>query len=624
MKNHISRRDFINGAAVVIGAGLMPACGRPSLSQGSGQKGAPPPSSMSGSTPAALAHAHALRDGQKFDVKSLPVDETYDLIVIGSGISGLSAAHYYRKRNAGGRVLILDNHDDFGGHARRCELQVGKRTLLTYGGSESIQSPHVEWSDRALGMLSELGIDLKRFETAFDRNLYPSLGLSRGLLFTHEAFGVNKLVTGDPMRMVADDIPKDKLNARTPEEFIADFPLPPRSAAELLALYTSKRDVLAGQSVEQKQALLASISYRTYIQKYWGLDDAAANAFQKRSSDFFAIGIDAVPAADAMTIGYPGFQGLGLPKDEKAEKEMAEPYIYHFPDGNASIARMLVRRLIPAVAPGSSMEDVVSAHFDYNKLDLADAPTRLRLSSTAVYVANIAGGKVDVGYMNNGQLRRVQARQVVHAGYNMMLPYMMPELDKVQFDALHQTVKAPMVYAKVALRDWKAWANVGVHEVTNPMGFFSRIKLDYPVSMGSYKFAKSPDEPICVHMVYTPSPSGAPDQRAAWRAGRQALFAMQYQEFEDKITDELSRILAPGGFEAQRDIAAITLYRWGHGYAYGFNSLYDKPSEPEIPELARKRVGNVAIANSDAAWSAYANAAIDQAARAIDELADAV
>ena len=169
-----------------------------------------------------------------------------------------------------------------------------------------------------------------------------------------------------------------------------------------------------------------------------------------------------------------------------------------------------------------------------------------------------------------------------------------------------------------------AWANVGVHEVTNPMGFFSRIKLDYPVSMGGYKFAQSPNDPICVHMVYTPAPANSPDQRAAWRAGRQALFAMDYQQFEDRVFDELTRILGPGGFDAERDIAAITLYRWGHGYAYSFNSLYDKPSEPEVTEQARKRVGNVAIANSDAAWSAYAHAAIDQAARAVDELSDAV
>jgi spermidine dehydrogenase len=617
MNDGISRRDFLNGVALLVGAGMMPACGRPHSPAGT-------PSSSDkflGSTPAALADAHALRDGAKFDLRPLPIDETVDLVVIGSGISGLSAAHAFRKRNPNARILILDNHDDFGGHARRCEMRVDGRLLLTYGGSESIQSPHVVWSEGALGLLTELGVDLKRFETAFDRGLYPGLGLSRGLLFNRENFGVDKLVTGDPMRMVADDIPADKLNARTPADFVAQFPLPGASREKLVALYTSPRDVLAGKTLEQKQALLQSTSYRDFLTKHWGLDEAGANVFQRRSCDFFAAGIDGVPAWDAGLIGYPGFQGLGLPKDEEAQKEMDEPYIHHFPDGNASIARLLVRRLMPAVAPGNTMEDVVGAHFDYDKLDVNGAPTRLRLKSTAVKVANIPGGLVDIGYMHAGKLRRVQAKNAIHAGYNMMLPYMMPELAKPQFDALHAGVKAPLVYAKIAVRNWEPWAKLGLHEATNPMGFFSRIKLDYPVSLGDYKFAKSPKEPTCIHMVHTPTPSGMPDQRTAWRAGRGILFGTTYEQFEEKIFDELKRLLGPGGFEPKRDIAAISLYRWGHGYAYGFNSLYDKPQQPEVPVIAHQRVGRVAIANSDAGWSAYANSAMDQAARAVDELA---
>jgi spermidine dehydrogenase len=576
---------------------------------------------MLGSTPSSFLSAHALRDGQRFDVSALPIDETFDLIVIGAGLSGLAAAHYYRKHKPVTHCLILDNHDDFGGHARRCELHVDGKLLLSYGGSESIQSPQLSWSQAALGLLAELGVDLQRFETAFDRGLYPGLGLSRGVLFTREAFGVDKLVTGDPMRMVADDIAADKLHARTHAEFIAQFPLPTAARAALLELQTSTRDVLAGRTPKQKRALLAAISYRDFIRKHWGLDEAAANVFQKRSSDFFAIGIDAVPALDACAAGYPGFQGLGLPRDERAQREMDTPYIYHFPDGNASIARLLVRRLIPAVAPGNTMEDVVSAPFDYDKLDIAGTPTRLRLSSTAVFMANIAGGRVDVGYVRAGELRRVQARHVIHAGYSSMLPYMMPELGKKQHDALHQAVKAPLVYAKVALRNWQAWVKAGVHEVTNPMGFYSRIKLDYPVSLGEYRFAKTPRDPICVHMVHTPTPGNTgSDQRAAWRAGRTQLLAMPYQQFEDKIFDELTRILGSFGFEARRDIAAISVYRWGHGYAYGANSLYDKLQQPELAQLARRRVASIAIANSDAAWAAYAHAAIDQAARAVAEL----
>jgi spermidine dehydrogenase len=160
-----------------------------------------------------------------------------------------------------------------------------------------------------------------------------------------------------------------------------------------------------------------------------------------------------------------------------------------------------------------------------------------------------------------------------------------------------------------------------VHEVTNPMGFFSRIKLDYPVSIGAYRCARSPREPIGLHLVHVPTPCGTGlDQRTAWRVGRTTLYQLTYADFERKIHDELTRILGATGFDATRDIAAIHVYRWGHGYAYHFNSLYDGPRELEAASQARQRAGDVAIANSDAAWAAFAPSAIDEAARAVAEL----
>ncbi|HEY5807018.1 MAG TPA: NAD(P)-binding protein [Povalibacter sp.] len=612
----ITRRDFLNGVALAIGVGLTPA----SLLRADAVY---PPGigGMRGSTDTSFQIAHALRDGQTFDVRSLPVEDTVDLLVVGAGISGLAAAHYFRRDHRNARILILDNHDDFGGHARRCEMQVDGRLILGYGGSEAIQSPAHLWSDGALELLKDLGVRLQRFETAFDRTLYPGLGLSRGILFTKESFGTDRLVTGDPTRMVADDIPVDRLNARSPAAFIADFPLSARAREGLVALYSQPRDVLPDKSAQEKADFLATISYREFLLKHWGLDDAAANTFQKRSHDFFATGIDGVPALDAAGTGYPGFSGLGLPVDPEAQAEMDEPYIYHFPDGNASIARLLVRRLIPGCAPGSTMEDIVTAPFDYSKLDVAGTKTRLRLNSPVTTVVSAPGGKVDVGYVHGGVLRRVQARNVIHAGYNMMLPYMMKELQTPQREALSACVKAPLVYVKVAVRNWEPWVKAGVHEVTNPMGFFSRIKLDYPVSLGTYQFPKSPRQPIGLHLVHVPTPGNTGlDQRAVWRAGRVALQKIPFDQFERNVADELTRILGSSGFDARRDIAAISAYRWGHGYAYGFNSLFDKEQEPEICEVAHQRVGHVTIANSDAAWSAYAHAAIDEAARAVGDL----
>ncbi len=610
----ITRRDFLNGVALTIGGGLTPR----TWAHAAARTYPPALTGLRGSTDNSYAVAHALRDGRRFDLGKVPIEGEVDLAIVGAGVSGLAAAHFARKRSSTSRILILDNHDDFGGHARRCEMRVGHRLLLSYGGSESIQSPGALWSETALGLLRELRVDLRRFDTAFHRTLYPDLGLSRGLLFTREAFGTDKLVAGDPTPMIADDIPPGRLNAKSPQAFIRDFPLDERARERLVALYTEPRDVLRGKSIEHKMAALSAMSYREYLLRHWGLTQKAADTFQKRSHDFFAVGIDLLPALEAAATGYPGFDGLGLPTHPQDAAKLEDPYIHHFPDGNASIARLLVRALIPGVAPGDSMDDIVMAPFDYSRLDQHGSSTRLRLDSTVVALANRDRG-VDVGYVHGGELKRVRARQVVYAGYAAMLPYVLEDLAPPQRSALSGGVKAPLVYVKLAVRQWRSWIDAGVHEVTNAMGFYSRIKLDYPVSLGDYRFARTPDDATVLHLVHSPVPNDATDQRSAWRTGRAALHETTFADFEARAFDELGRILGKS-FHAQRDVAAVTVYRWAHGYAYGFNSLFDKESTTPVPSVARQPVGRVTIANSDAAMSAYAHAAIDEAARAVSEM----
>jgi spermidine dehydrogenase len=614
--NDISRRDFLNGFALTVVASATPAS---LLAQATSPPYPPALAGWRGSTPDSYGVAHALRDGKRFDIRRMPVEEHYDLVVVGAGIGGLAAAHFFRKARPQARILILDNHDDFGGHARRNEFDFDGRQLLSYGGSESIQSPKSEWSPEALGLLRDVNVDVDRFETAFHRTLYPDLGLSRAVFFNREAFGEDTLVRGDPMRMVADDIPPTRMNARSFADFIADFPIPENQKPKLVALFTQHRDVLPGQSVKQKQATLAGISYRHFIQHYWQLDDAAANSFQGRSHDFFAAGIDGLPAYDAMQVGYPGFQGLSLPPE--SSPELDDPYIHHFPDGNASIARLLTRSLVPGVAPGTGMEDIVTARFDYTRLDQPDAAIRLRLRSTVVMLTNDGRKKVDVGYVHGSSLHRVQASHVIHSGYATMLPHICPDLGAAQKSALSGAVRSPFVYVKVLVRNWHPWVRQGVHEVTNPMGFFSRLKLDYPVSLGDYRFPSRPEEPMLLHLVHVPTVpmSTGLDQRSAWKAARMQLYTRTFGDFEDRVRDELTRMFGDGGFDTARDIRAITVNRWGHAYAYGFNSIYDKDEEFGQQLLARRRIGRISVAGTDAARSAYAHAAIDQAHRAVSE-----
>jgi spermidine dehydrogenase len=610
----ITRRDFLDGVALTIAAGLTPAA------QLSAQPLRYPPAltGLRGQHKGSFEVAHEVgREGKRYRVDDLAVKETYDLIVVGGGISGLAAAWFYRKAHGDdAHILVLDNHDDFGGHAKRNEFTLGTRRIIGYGGSQSLQSPKTLWSDAAKGLLSDLSIDIARFNTAFERGLYASLGLARGLFFARETFGRDVLVTGDAMSL--DSLDKRPPNAKPVQDLVADFPISETGKKQLLALYDPSRDPLPGKSNDEKLKIIKTTSYRDYLIKIWGCGEEVANCFQGRPLGFFGLGADAVAAAELRTFGYPGFAALKLPVD--IHPEYLEPYIYHFPDGNASLARMLVRALIPDVAPGHTMEDVVLAPFNYDRLDRAGQNVRIRLDSTCVDVRHTKD-RVSVGYVRGGALHRVAARHVVLACFHMMIPHIVPELPEKQREALALNVKTPLVYTNVLVRDWQPWVKLKVFDISAPMSFHNHVALDFPVSLGGYTHPRDPTEPMVLHMVHVPGqPNEGLDARAQFRAGRAKLYDMTFAEFEERIRSDLDRMLGPGGFESGRDIAAITVNRWPHGYGYVANSLFDGEDYEEMAVLARKPYRRVAIANSDAGGDAYAHLAIDQAARAVREL----
>jgi spermidine dehydrogenase len=613
----ITRRDFINGAALTIAAGLTPAA------QIAAQPARYPPllQGLRGQHAGSFEAAHAFaRSRTAFSVADRPAEERYDLVVVGGGISGLAAAWFYRRAHGPqARILILDNHDDFGGHAKRNEFMLDGRLIIGYGGSQSIDSPNAWWSDIGKDLLRELGVDVGRFETAFEQTLYSSLGLSRGVFFAREAFGRDRLVAGDALIMPRSERSRQLANARPLDDFVAQCPISETGKTQLLALYSDARDPLEGRSVDEKIQLLKSTSYRDYLIKICGCNEEVANCFQGRTYGFFGLGCDAVPAADTRAHGYPGFGGLKLPA--AGGSGGGEPYIYHFPDGNASLARLMVRGLVPGIAPGATMDDIVLAPFDYARLDNPDSNVRIRLDATCIDVRN-ADGHVLVGYVRDGVLHRVAARHAVLACFHMMIPHLMPDLPVEQREALAQNIKTPIVYTNVLVRNWRAWLALKVHAISAPMSFHSSVSLDFPVSLGGYRHPRDPDEPMCLHLVHV---AGAPNQgltaRQQFKAGQAKLLQMPFSEFEARIRDDLDRMLGPGGFASGRDIAAITVNRWPHGYGYVENSLYDGADYAKTIERARQTVGRVAIANSDAGGDAYAHLAIDQAARAVRELA---
>jgi len=203
----------------------------------------------------------------------------------------------------------------------------------------------------------------------------------------------------------------------------------------------------------------------------------------------------------------------------------------------------------------------------------------------------------------------------------MMIPHLMPELPAPQREALAQNVKTPIVYTNVVMRNWRPWEALKIHSIAAPMSFHSSVALDFPVSLGGYRHPGDPSEPMCLHLVHV---AGEPNRgltaREQFRIGQRKLLEMTFADFEAKIHDELGRMLGPGGFVPDRDIAAITVNRWPHGYGYVENSLFDPENYGDTLLRARQKMGRVAIANSDAGGDAYAHLAIDQAARAVSEL----
>lgn len=600
----ITRRDFLNGSALAIASGLLPW---QQLYATTGERVYPPAlTGLRGSHPGSFEVAHQLGWEKKvFTTEQLPLREEYDLVVVGAGISGLAAAWFYREQHPEARILLLDNHDDFGGHAKRNEFHVGGRQLLGYGGSESLDSPKANFSPPVHRLLQALGVKLQRFEQAYQQHY---AALDSAVFFDRETFGRDQLAVGVP----------ESASAAAWAALIEQFPLPESDRHALLALHSSAEDYLGDLPAAQREGYLAGLSYRDYLKRHVHLSEAAIAYFQQLSSDEFGYRIDFLPAYDAYAAGYPGFAGLGL---EEADDSEEEPYIYHFPDGNAGVARLLVRALIPSVAPGQGMEDVVLAPFDYAQLDRPAHNVRLRLSSTAVSVQNHAKG-VDVGYSQHGQLYRVRARQCVLACYNMLIPYILRDLPEAQAQALSQNVKLPMVYANVVIRNWHSWVKLGIQDVYAPGMPFCIMKLDYPVDLGGYQAPREPNEPICLHLVQVPhADQVATDLRSQARAARMQLYTRSFADYEAQLRDQLQRVLGAGGFEHQRDVLAITVNRWPHGYAYYSNSLFDGPDGgAAIMRLARQPVGNVAIANADAGWDPYLHTAVEQAWRAVQEL----
>jgi spermidine dehydrogenase len=586
MDRRIDRRDFLNGVAIGVGslyaarhaAPLQAAAGFQAVAaQGDGYP--PRRIGLRGQYPEAIQSFAAIESGTYAQYPGIDVDtnESYDLVIVGGGLSGLSAAYFWQRAlGANQRVLILDNHDDFGGHAKRNEFVYDGRTFLSFGGTMSIATPY-PYSYMAKRLVEDLGIDVTRNGEVTSRELFDTYDLGPSTFFDKEHFGEDRLVVG---------------TGRIPwDQFFAKAPLSEAARKDLIRLYGDNPDYMAGMSLEQKMTKLAKISYQDFLLKHARMSPDALPYFLGQGGRNNKR-VDTTPALEAARRGSVGFDGLGLPKEEQFRQGS---YTFHFPDGNASIARLLVSRLVPKAIPG---------RHDMNTIGAAEKAENVR-----------------VAYLRDGRMHQVRGANVILACYNAMIPKLLPELPDKQRQALAYSVKVPMLYTNVLIRRWTAFKQLGVASISSPGLYHPSASLDPGTTVGGYRGMTTPDEPIVVHMVRNPNSPGLP-RKEQNRVGQHELRSMTFHDFELAIRRQFARMLAGTGFDPATDIVGMAVNRWPDGYSYTYDTLADPdvPPEERPHVIGRQRFGRVTIANSDAGAAAFTNQAFDEAHRAVQEI----
>jgi len=627
--SEITRRDFINGTLMVAGSSMLPfdANGQAAMAALEPSYYPPARTGLRGNHPGSYEHAHSRAlDGRSDWGPTTLLPEIYDLVVVGGGLSGLAAAYFYQQEHGRDKkVLILDNHDDFGGHAKRNEHTIDGVLRLGEGGSESFESPR-EFSETVLNLLGDLGVDMHRFETAYDADFFKRHGLGAATYFNKRTFGEDKVVM-HPFCDYPGFVEGLLRPTLSYEEAVQQTPLSENGKEQLLrALKGGQHDLKLPK--EELPEYVRTHSYFDYLENTLGIDDPGVLKMARHTAmDYGEGGTDVMSISEALASGPLGSDPYAAWKDAMEEGDYQEyvkkdgdtynvkyPFIEHFPDGNATIARMLVKRMIPDVGPGENVEEIVLSRFNYAELDKPRNSVRVRLNSTVVNVQHggdpNSASDVFVNYINDNKSHQVIGKGVVMACYNMMIPHIVPDLPKEQDAALRRLTKVPLQYTTVGLRNWRAIKDTGIGMAMCPGNIHQVVGMDYPVSMGGYEFTKTPDDPCVLHMRSCPlgETVGAP-RVEQFREARYRMLELQFSDYEAEIREHLGGMFPKESFDFDRDVASISVNRWAQGYSHG------NPGP-----IGRQPFGRITIANSDAVDISLLQVAIEQAWRAVQEL----
>ncbi len=564
---------------------------------------------LRGSHPGSNDHAHSRAWTQRSEWgPTTDLKEEYDLVVVGGGLSGLAVAYFYQQKHGKDKkVLILDNHDDFGGHAQRNEHTINGNTRITYGGSQTLVDPS-DGSAVVLDLFRDIGVDLERFKAAYDFDFYRRNKLGAVTYFNKEIFGEDKVVK-HPYCNYPNYVEGLQGTKLSNEEAARQAPLSASGKEQLLRVLNGGLHAIKVPK-EELDDYINSHSYFDYLKGTLGVDDPGVLRMARHSAlDWGSTGTDLMTIGTAKACGAMGFAHVAVFDEDN-------PYIHHFPDGNAGVARALVKKMIPDVGKGNNAEALVLSRFNYGELDKSSNTVRIRLSSTAVNVRHGGDPKsssgVFVDYIHDNKSFRVKGNGAVMACYNMMIPHIVSGLPEEQAAALRLQTNSPSEYTSVGLKNWRAIKEIGMGLAMSPGNMHQAVLMDFPVSMGGYEYTKTPGDPCVIQMISCPYGTVGAPKLDQIREARYRMLSLQFKDYEQEIRNHLSGMLPKGSFDFDRDVESISVNRWAHGYT---------TSGPgDSIEKARQPFGRIAIANSDSAPGNDAKIAIQMASRAVNEL----
>jgi spermidine dehydrogenase len=611
----MDRRDFLNSTLLASGSVLLTGISPLSLlaeQDWTGFGGIGDYASSNGNTYEVMTAGHAIRD-RNFDQppEIAQTGEVYDCVIVGGGISGLSAALFFARQLAGKRCLVLDNHPMFGGEAKRNEFEIDGKRLMVHQGSAACFPPLP--SDFLAGFYDSIGIDWAQFR------YQKWAGAGKPLEIQNAPYGVGGPTSG--FYFGAKFGHPEGVWVRDPWGVkLVGAPIPESVKRELLGMREADRRPFSTHRFQPKQhgdaasRHLDSVTLEQHLMDTYGLSRETVRTYLSPIS-----GGGSGLGADVLSAYCEYAADVLLPWDYKQDAQM-------FPGGNTGVARHIVKQLIPAaISGGSSMPEICRGALQFERLDGVENSTRIRTAATVVSVQHAGdpqrAEQVDVLYELGKKLYRVRARAVILAGGSWTTKHIVRDLPSEHHEAYAQFHRAPCLMANVAVRNWRFLDRLGLTECRWFEGIGNSITLRRVATFGTDPGLIGPDLPAVLTLKILFSKPGLSLQDQTVR-GRTELVSTLFRDYERMIREQFTAMFGKAGFDADRDIAGIILNRWGHaylspqpGFFFGANG---KPGPGEV--LRQNPYGRIAFANSDLSGIMDHRMSILEARRAVNQL----